>query len=592
MSKKVGHVVVILVLLLSGFAGIIAIIPPTVKAYTPHDPIIIAGDADFAAQATSEGWPGDGTEGYPYVIEGYEITLDDRYPWYYNAIDIKCTEEHFIIRDSKIIGQYPDHLIFLNNVRNGKIENCIIENGSLGIYIWAGGKNIITNNTLINNNLLFWETSEDTFIGNRFIERGFEVKGFELERWNTHNIDTSNTVNGKPVYYWKNCNGGVIPSGAGQVILVNCTYVTVENQELTKSSHGIILGYSSNINVKGNTIDSNNEAGIYLWVSSENTIIDNNIFSNKEGINLQNSNNNTIQNNEIKTNGRGVSLFHSSRNSIIGNNASSNNGDGINIYSSSYYSSERFIPYGNTIKNNIVANNRNGIFIDNSNGNNIVDNIADSNRRSGLYVENSDENIFRNNFVSNNSAGFYLSSSNRTEIIGNIALNNYYGFRLEDFSNETSIIGNNISNNYYGIGLRFSYDNIFHHNNIINNTVQLDRNDTINTWDDSYGEGNHWSDYTGLDDGSDGRTAGDGVGDTDLPHQGVDYYPLMEPVDIRDYSEDEEEGFCIFSEPWLLFLIALIVIVIIGFLTFRAFKKLNQDFHHYQDDNNRKYNHN
>jgi hypothetical protein len=53
------------------------------------------------------------------------------------------------------------------------------------------------------------------------------------------------------------------------------------------------------------------------------------------------------------------------------------------------------------------------------------------------------------------------------------------------------------------------------------------------------GEGNYWSDYYGVDDGSNGRTAGDGVGDTEIPHpfidQGngyyqLDNYPLVNPV--------------------------------------------------------------
>jgi hypothetical protein len=65
-------------------------------------------------------------------------------------------------------------------------------------------------------------------------------------------------------------------------------------------------------------------------------------------------------------------------------------------------------------------------------------------------------------------------------------------------------------------------------------------------------EGNYWSDYTGLDDGSgvglfgESRVAGDGIGDTETPHLGYDWYPLMGsrsltgPIDqhIHDLLED------------------------------------------------------
>lgn len=40
-------------------------------------------------------------------------------------------------------------------------------------------------------------------------------------------------------------------------------------------------------------------------------------------------------------------------------------------------------------------------------------------------------------------------------------------------------------------------------------------------------EGNYYKEYNGLDDGSNGRRADDGIGDTNIPHNGRDPYPLM-----------------------------------------------------------------
>jgi hypothetical protein len=85
----------------------------------------------------------------------------------------------------------------------------------------------------------------------------------------------------------------------------------------------------------------------------------------------------------------------------------------------------------------------------------------------------------------------------------------------------TEIIGFTILNQDIGIYVSNSCLNTFYHNNFINNTVQVHlENSYNNTWDNGC-EGNYWSNYNGTD------LDGDGIGDTELPWEGVDNYPLM-----------------------------------------------------------------
>ena len=77
----------------------------------------------------------------------------------------------------------------------------------------------------------------------------------------THEIDESNTVNGKPVYYWQNVDGGRVPDDAGQVIVANCTNVVVEDQNVNNASIGIVVAFSSDVAIRNNNC-SYNQFGI------------------------------------------------------------------------------------------------------------------------------------------------------------------------------------------------------------------------------------------------------------------------------------------------------------------------------------------
>jgi parallel beta-helix repeat protein len=95
-----------------------------------------------------------------------------------------------------------------------------------------------------------------------------------------------------------------------------------------------------------------------------------------------------------------------------------------------------------------------------------------------------------------------------------------------------NISDNIVSNNNRGINLIGSSNNTIFHNDIVKNSVH-DSNPANNDWHHPVLlEGNYWSDYTGVDDGSGTgkhNISGDGIGDTLIPHSdaGYDNYPCM-----------------------------------------------------------------
>jgi len=309
--------------------------------------------------------------------------------------------------------------IVLYSSRDCTIENNIVENNLNGIYLSRSSYCTIENNTC-NDGIKLFESINCNIEYNTMSEKGICIFGSNvgnhLEIWNSHTVGTTNTVNGKPVYYYKNTTGFTVPSGAGQVILANCTWINVENQNISNGLGGIDVAYSSNI-----TITTNSAVGIYLLYSPFCTITDNICNSNNSnGIELDRSSYCTVENNIIVNSFYGIDLDRSSYCTISNNICSSN----------SYY----------------------GIFLLNSPDCTITDNTCSSNGRRGIYLYSSSACTIENNNCSNNDDGIHLLSSSTCTIVNNTITENNVGIYLRSSSRNNTAHHNNIYNNTdYGI---------------------------------------------------------------------------------------------------------------------------------------------
>ena len=323
-----------------------------------------------------------------------------------------------------------NHGIALRYSDNNTVDgNTASKNGYDGIRVWYSHNNAVAGNTVLRNDvgislydsvantiidntasdneygLYLWGSSRSYFSNNTMVEDGIYVGGVGLEEWNTHAIDTSNTVNGKPVYYWRNVTSGTVPPGAGQVIFANCTGVVVDNQNLSNGSIGILLGFSSGNTIDSNIVSSNKHRGIYLVSSSNNTVNANTASGNGNGIYLLSSNGNVVTNNTISGNWDslwgGITVDRSHEN-IIDKNIVSRNGNGITLFSS-----DNNALTGNTITSNYGTGFMNGIgifLLSMSNNNTMIRNFVFDNTL-GIDVWGSDDNmIYHNDFVHNSDS--------------------------------------------------------------------------------------------------------------------------------------------------------------------------------------------
>jgi len=113
-----------------------------------------------------------------------------------------------------------------------------------------------------------------------------------------HDIDTSNTVNGKPIYYYKNRENVDVSSDAGQVIFVNTSHSKISGIENNNTAFNVQLFYSDDNTIENIRINDS-LSGFWIHYSNYNTF--KNIIVNRTSCSLflWHSNYNFFQNNVL-----------------------------------------------------------------------------------------------------------------------------------------------------------------------------------------------------------------------------------------------------------------------------------------------------
>jgi parallel beta-helix repeat protein len=410
--------------------------------------------------------------------------------------------------------------------KNNTVSDNIIANNTYGILIHDGKvANVFSNNRITENVYgvrfsSFAQPSDNVFRNNVFNDNKYSIAD---DCDNANDVDTSNTVNGKPVYYWVNKNDLTVPTDAGYVVLKNCSGITVQSLKISNNGQGVLLCYTTYSKIIGNVL-TNSVEGIELRGSSNNTISGNRVANNVDGIRLdQTSKNNVVSENVMGSNERDGVCIGGSSGILVSHNQIVNNGE--NGISTAGLKDSSFVG------NNITLNKGYGLtFTYEADGNKVSGNLFEKNGL-GILIEHSIENTVTENTMTGNTG---------------------FAMRLNGSQANNVIHHNNFIDNNVGQGLQVSMPAIwsFYTTNYSVNLRDLANRSTTkkdfpppdptlnpanpDSWDDGRA-GNYWSDY--LSRYPNASEVGDtGVGNTPffINENNIDHYPLMSPVGISN----------------------------------------------------------
>ncbi len=328
------------------------------------------------------------------------------------------------------------------------ISNNFCPDTELGLSLTYSGYCNISFNKFPNNHVGFVSdySSGCNITGNIF-DGGVLFKGNDYEYYNSQ-IVVENIVNNLPLGYLKDQDDLIIlPDVYSQLYLINCSNIIVKDQIWDNVTVGCKAILCNNITLVNNQIKMCNDYGIYLLLT-ENSTIQNNNFTSKYQYSYD-----------------GIILIYSNSTSITSNYCNNLSG-GIKLYHSNFC--------------------------------NITDNILEDSFYDSILSSYSSNIRMINNYCNNSNIGIHLYHSSNISAKENIIGNCEWGIEMQN-SDLCTIINNQVKNSFSGINNNAGNNNTFHHNKLINNVRNGRSYGSNNTWYElSSKEGNWWSDYNGI----------------------------------------------------------------------------------------------
>lgn len=374
------------------------------------------------------------------------------------------------------------------------------------------------------------DSSDMVMVSNVLVKCGLYINSDIVECWNSHMVQSDNSVNGRALVYLASVSAMALPSTAGQVVLAECDLIAAHSLNLSFCTVGLLAGFSDGINAVGCDL-SGNTAGAEFAHCQDCIILSNDVRDCVSvGVSLRGCSGTVVEDNMILRCGVGIEIREgispSALNSVVGNKVSENL-DGVVINGSA----DDEIEF-----NELLSNQNCGLMVTLSNGTMVRSNTCNSSGGIAIGFKGGSGCEIANNTCSLNRGGIYLWGSVECNISSNFLYGNReHGVFLGLASSENRIWGN-----------VFAYNNgSTDSNDPLRSQARDDGRD--NRWNasgQSESVGNYWHDWIVPDIDMDGVV--DAPYNVSGSADAWDYLPLattwmvIEPIsDIDDIFSPE-----------------------------------------------------
>ena len=308
--------------------------PLTAKTINVSDIKSQSAQIDIIFKGTILYVGGNGPNNYTSIQEAIDDANDGDTVFVYS----NTYQESLVINTTiALLGESKETTII-----DGNDSYCVIELNAEDVLIdgftittnlqsyYATAIEINGNNSIITNNIITdLGRGVDIYrsTNNRIGSNIFENSGIILPTSSIYqNFVQDNLVNNQPLVYYIDVVDMIIDNPSGQIILIDCTNITIKNQDLKYTpialqlngcigckivnnniyscyNEGIRLAYSDDCIIQHNDIQACADVGIYFITTDNCTLDHNNIFLNRIAFASEYSTLNTYTNNNFGNNG-------------------------------------------------------------------------------------------------------------------------------------------------------------------------------------------------------------------------------------------------------------------------------------------------